>query len=147
MARNPYIYGLAEKIFVAESDSKGGTYSGVQDGLRKNREIYVRHAEASELNANNLLIDQGAKPVDMEGNLLESEEKSKVIGSIEDKIREILSTGEYVAKDLAKRLYSDDSTKSTAKVRAILKQMGIKPVNEKKSPLKYTIQPPESQLF
>lgn len=32
MARNQYIYGLAEKIFVAESDSKEGTYSGVQDG-------------------------------------------------------------------------------------------------------------------
>ncbi len=149
MARNPYIYGLAEKIFVAESDSKGGTYSGVQDGLRKNREIYVRHAEASELNANNILIAQGAKPVDMEGNLLESveEEKSNAVGSIEDKIREILGTGEYTAKDLAKRLYCDDSTKFTAKVRTMLKQMGIKPVNEKKSPLKYTIQPPESQLF
>lgn len=149
MARNPYIYGLAEKIFVAESDSKGGTYSGVQDGLRKNMEIYVRYAETGELNANNLLISQGAKPVDMGGNLLESveEEKNRAVRSDEDKIREMLSVGEYTAKDLAKRLYRDDSTKSTAKVRVLLKQIGIKPINEKKSPMKYTIQPPESQLF
>ena len=42
MGRNVYIYGLAKKIYVAESDSKGGTWNGVQDGLRKGRTIYVR---------------------------------------------------------------------------------------------------------
>ena len=39
MARNPIIYGLAKEIFVAESSNKGGTWSGVIDGLRKKREI------------------------------------------------------------------------------------------------------------
>ncbi len=40
MARNPIIYGLADEIFVAESSDKGGTWSGVLDGLKKGRKIY-----------------------------------------------------------------------------------------------------------
>ena len=67
MARNVYIYGLAEEIYVAESDSKGGTWSGVSDGLKKDRIIYVRQPEPGEKNANHLLIEKGAVAVDMEG--------------------------------------------------------------------------------
>lgn len=70
MARNPIIYGLANEIFVAESSNKGGTWSGVIDGLRKGRKIYVREPEPSETNANNLLIQKGAVPVDCDGNLI-----------------------------------------------------------------------------
>ncbi|MDR2706270.1 MAG: DNA-processing protein DprA, partial [Planctomycetaceae bacterium] len=48
MARNPIIYGLADEIYVAESKSsknrqgtetKGGTWAGVIDGLKKGRTI------------------------------------------------------------------------------------------------------------
>ncbi|MDO8951030.1 MAG: DNA-processing protein DprA [Draconibacterium sp.] len=67
MARNPIIYGLANEIYVAESAEKGGTWSGVVDGLRKNRKIYVRKPETSENNANNLLIQKGAVAVDFNG--------------------------------------------------------------------------------
>jgi len=56
MARNSIIYGLAKEIFVAESSNKGGTWSGVVDGLRKKRIIYVRKPETHEKNANLLLI-------------------------------------------------------------------------------------------
>ena len=38
---------LAEKIFVAESDSKGGTYSGVQDGLKKSTTLHHRSTDKS----------------------------------------------------------------------------------------------------
>jgi predicted Rossmann fold nucleotide-binding protein DprA/Smf involved in DNA uptake len=68
MARNVYIYGLAEEIYVAESNSKGGTWSGVSDGLRKGRIIYVRQPDTDEKNANHLLIEKGAVAVDIEGN-------------------------------------------------------------------------------
>ena len=68
MARNPIIYGLAKEIYVAESSDKGGTWSGVIDGLRKGRKIYVRYPGADEVNANSLLIQKGAIPVDFEGN-------------------------------------------------------------------------------
>lgn len=68
MARNPIIYGLADEIFVAESSEKGGTWSGVIDGLRKNRKIFVRLPEHTEKNANILLIQKGAVAVDFEGN-------------------------------------------------------------------------------
>jgi DNA processing protein len=71
MARNPVIYGLASEIFVAESNDKGGTWSGVVDGLRKNRKIFVRKPEGNEKNANNLLIENGAVPVDFYGQVSE----------------------------------------------------------------------------
>lgn len=70
MARNPIIYGMASEIFVAQSDSKGGTWSGVIDGLRKQRQIYVRYPEKGENNANLLLIQKGASAIDMEGKVL-----------------------------------------------------------------------------
>jgi len=70
MARNVYIYGLAEEIYVAESNETGGTWMGVMDGLKKGRTIYVRQPESDEKNANQLLIAKGAIAVDAEGNVL-----------------------------------------------------------------------------
>lgn len=67
MARNPIIYGMAKEIYVAQSDSKGGTWSGVIDGLRKKRTIYVRYPEKEEKNANLLLIEKGATAIDCNG--------------------------------------------------------------------------------
>ena len=67
MALNLIIYGLADEIFVAESSEKGGTWSGVMDGLRKGRKIYVRKPEANEKNANILHIQKGAIAVDYNG--------------------------------------------------------------------------------
>jgi len=78
MARNPIIYGLAAEIFVAESSDKGGTWSGVQDGLRKGRKIFVRMPGPGEKCSNNLLISKGAIAVDKEGNLLSTEYASGV---------------------------------------------------------------------
>jgi len=72
MARNVYIYGLAEEIYVAESNEKGGTWTGVMDGLKKGRTIYVRQPEGDEKNANALLIAKGAIAVDAEGNCLQA---------------------------------------------------------------------------
>lgn len=72
MARNPIIYGLADEIYVAESAEKGGTWSGVVDGLRKNRKIYVRKPESNENTANNLLIQKGAIAVDFNGIPIEN---------------------------------------------------------------------------
>ena len=68
MGRNRYIHGLANDIYVAESDFKGGTWAGVVDGLKKikqfkmeeYRKIYVRYANENEKCANNILIKQGA---------------------------------------------------------------------------------------
>jgi len=68
MARNVIIYGLASEIYVAESSETGGTWAGVTDGLRKKRTIYIRFPDLNEKNANRVLIQKGAIPVDMEGN-------------------------------------------------------------------------------
>ena len=82
MARNPIIYGLADEIFVAESSDKGGTWSGVIDGLRKGRMIYVRNPEPGENNANSVLIEKGGTAVDMFGNIVEL---SKLTGKDENR--------------------------------------------------------------
>jgi len=128
MARNPIIYGLADEIYVAESAEKGGTWSGVVDGLRKNRKIYVRKPEASENNANNLLIQKGAVAVDFDGTPVQGYlpvEMSKTVSfadepviNYQNKIFELLKTGEYTAEDILKKLNLDWSEK---KLRNFLK--------------------------
>ncbi|MBU1657577.1 DNA-processing protein DprA [bacterium] len=71
MGRNKYIYGLSKEIYVAQSDSKGGTWSGVLEGLKAQRTIYIRNPENTQNNANDLLILKGGIPVNMNGNLTE----------------------------------------------------------------------------
>jgi predicted Rossmann fold nucleotide-binding protein DprA/Smf involved in DNA uptake len=84
MARNIVIYGLAKEIYVAEAkpsknrqgkETKGGTWTGVVDGLKKIQKgirqvgtIFVRQPETAEKNDNLLLIQQGAVAVDLYGN-------------------------------------------------------------------------------
>jgi len=70
MIRNAYIYGLAEEIYVAESDVKGGTYNGAIAWLKTKRNVYIRKPKETEKNANNLLIEKGGIPVDDFGNEL-----------------------------------------------------------------------------
>ena len=138
MTRNQYIYGLAEKIFVAESDNKGGTYSGVQDGLKKNRIVYVRKPYPNEKNANDLLISMGAKPVDINGNTITLNDEKQTLKPIDTLIDELLLKGEYTTKKLAELILKDDTKKSQSEIRKILNKKGIQPTNPGKSPLKYT---------
>lgn len=122
MARNPIIYGLASEIYVAESSEKGGTWSGVMDGLRKGRTIYVRKPNPREKNANNILISKGGKAVDIVGNLTtyEINEDSKSIVSesdlnnIEEKIIEFLKTGAFPAKKIIDTLKIDWSSRKVS---------------------------------
>jgi len=105
MARNIYIYGLAEKIYVAESDMKGGTWSGVVDGLKKNREIYVRKPDEEEDNANNILIMKGAAPVDNIGIEIKQDESD----NFEKILKNILITPLSI-KDIKSKLKIDNMT-------------------------------------
>lgn len=145
MARNPIIYGLASEIYVAESSDKGGTWSGVVDGLRKNRKIYVRKPESNENNANNLLIQKGAIAVDFNGNPLLDYKPSltevnqlslnEPTANYENKILNLLKTGEYAVKDIIKRLQLSWSEK---KLRDYLKSnKEVEVINKK--PLRYTM--------
>lgn len=78
MARNVYIYGLAKEIYVAESDSKGGTWEGAMEGLKRGRTIYVRMPELQEKNANLKLVELGALPVNMDGKVIDKQAKPPV---------------------------------------------------------------------
>ena len=145
MARNPIIYGLAKEIYVAESSNKGGTWSGVKDGLRKNRTIYVRKPNSNEKNANILLINMGAKPVDINGNIIEyqtvNDEIKNIVNEsnlnydeIENKIFDLLKKGIYTSKNIVELLKIDWSSR---KVTNYLKdQKDIITINNK--PLKFT---------
>ncbi len=106
MGRNIYIYGLADKIYVAETDLKGGTWTGVMDGLKKDRTIYVREPESDEKNANYLLIEKGAIPVDMDGKPIQVEDKKY----FELQIKNILSSKPLTAKQIKDCLHLDIDT-------------------------------------
>jgi DNA processing protein len=145
MARNPIIYGLANEIYVAESSEKGGTWSGVIDGLRKNRKIYVRKPDLNEKNANNLLIQKGAIAVDFNGNPLFENQLSfakvnqcslnEPTENYENKIVDLLQTGEYTVKDIITRL---QLTWSEKKLRDFLKNRKDVETIAKK-PLRFTM--------
>jgi predicted Rossmann fold nucleotide-binding protein DprA/Smf involved in DNA uptake len=76
MARNAYIYGLAKEIYVAESDSRGGTWEGALDGLKRGRTIYVRYPDPKEKNANLKLVELGALAVNMDGEIVDTKIES-----------------------------------------------------------------------
>lgn len=137
MARNPIIYGLAQDIYVAESDSKGGTYSGVEDGLRKKRQIFVRYPKATEKNANALLIKMGATAVDMTGNIIDSTKATE--NTIEQKIILLIKGHPMTAKEIAERLLSSVDRKAQSQIRSTIKT--IKDVRQtSSSPIKYIIE-------
>ena len=118
MARNIYIYGLATDIYVAESDNKGGTWSGVIDGLRKKRKVYVRQPAPLEKNANLLLIEKGAISVSLQGNACEAEIAKGIVDepnceyeSLNNKIKKILKGQKLSSKEIIERLKLDWSSR------------------------------------
>lgn len=145
MARNPIIYGLADEIYVAESAEKGGTWSGVVDGLRKGRKIFVRKPGPDEKNANNLLIQKGAIPVDFNGvelpktyDTTNTEQVSIVQEptdneSLDSKVRAVFNGRPLSAKDLLIKL---NLNWSTQKLNSYLKKLDfIEVVKEKRNNL------------
>ena len=142
MARNPIIYGLASEIYVAESSDKGGTWSGVMDGLQKGRAIYVRTPNAREGNANGILISKGAKAVDQNGNITSyeiSNEPNLIVSEpdpngIEDKIVELLKQGTFDSKGIVDKLKIDWSARKV--VSCLKKNSAIKVLKGK--PMKFT---------
>lgn len=158
MARNPIIYGLADEIYVAESAEKGGTWSGVVDGLRKGRKIFVRKPEPTEKNANLILIQKGAVPVDFNGNGLSKTYESSNVDkvsvveepdySIAIKIRAAFNGRPLSAKEIISKLNLDWSVQ---KLNAYLKKLDfIEVVKDKKSTfytLKGTIDKGQTTLF
>ena len=132
MARNPIIYGLANEIYVAESSEKGGTWSGVIDGLRKGRKIYVRQPENNEKNANNILIQKGAIRVDFNGNRVNIDYPTDInesnllvneptfTNSFETDLKTIFNGRPLSSKEIIKKLNLDWSTqKLTTQLKKI----------------------------
>lgn len=159
MARNPIIYGLADEIYVAESAEKGGTWSGVVDGLRKGRKIFVRKPEPIETNANNILIQKGAIPVDFNGvelaktyNITNTEvsivQEPSDSDALETKVRAAFNGKPLSAKELLTKL---NLTWTIQKLNNYLTKLDfIEVVKEKKTKLyklKGASDPTQTTLF
>lgn len=68
MGRNKFVYGLANQIYVAQTQNSGGTWEGATEGLKAKRPIYVRLPEPQEAVANGELMKLGTRAVDLNGN-------------------------------------------------------------------------------
>lgn len=109
MGRNKYIYGLSKEIYVAESDSKGGTWSGVLEGLKADRTIYIRNPNDNEKNANNLLILKGGKAVDMDGALIEVNQTDEI--PLDEKVKNAIKGIALTAKQIKEKINYDIDTR------------------------------------
>jgi len=163
MARNPIIYGLANEIYVAESSEKGGTWSGVMDGLRKKRRIFVRQSDVNEQNANALLIQKGAIPVSLEGKeILENQyielvEASSVNeqdvayqseDSLEKKLLAVFNGIPLTAKEILDKLHLElTSQKLTGFLKKLPQIEVIKTKKHHKFQLKNKFDGPQKTLF
>ena len=73
---------LSETLYNQGVETKGGTWSGAMDGLKKGRTVYVRKPEPSEKNDNLVLIQNGAVAVDFNGNAIMQKDNSKSLPSL-----------------------------------------------------------------
>jgi len=126
MNRNTYIYGLAKAIYVAESDTKGGTWNGIINGLRKGRKIFIRKPEPDEKNANNMIIMQGAIPVDLFGKPIETSHNN-----VEERLKHILSKGQLTVKAINDELNMEINQKDLQKLLKNLDFVVLKKVKNR----------------
>ncbi len=147
MARNALIYGLADEIYVAESGESGGTWSGVTDGLRRRRTIFVRKPESNEDNANDILIQKGVVAVDMNGSeinpvyeKIKSAEDLPLINdsafNLDEKIKFHLNGKSLSAKELKAKLNLDWSTN---KLSGYLKKLPFIKYYKDKTSIRYIV--------
>jgi len=158
MARNPIIYGLANEIYVAQSSDKGGTWEGVLDGLKKERAIFVRMPNLNEKNANKLLIDKGAIPINFQGKKIEKSDASTSIaeqreatqpslngnGSFDDMITVLLKNQSLTPRQILEKLSLELSDKELVKK---LKKIPNITTLKKSNKTHYSIKPDAPLLF
>ena len=145
MARNSIIYGLAKEIYVAESSEKGGTWSGVMDGLRKGRKFFVRKPEFNEKNANVKLIEKGAIPVNFDGQPISEDrlstpenylvEEGKKGNNIDIIIFKTLQNGALTSKQILQKTNLDWSTRKLTDYLKTKKEIQV----SNKKPLKFQL--------
>ena len=148
MSRNSTIYGLAEDIYVAESGTSGGTWTGVMEGLKRGMKIYVRVPSVSETNANRELISRGAIPFYMpESEIYENilTEKSVVSDSNpsdqEKLILNLLKVSAKSSKEIIDELNLNWSARKLSEYLLMNKEVEVL----KGRPRKYIIKTEDSQ--
>ena len=146
MARNSIIYGLASEIYAAQSDEKGGTWSGVCDGLKKKRDVFVRVPEKNEKCANLLLIEKGATPVDIEGKQIQLKiQKPKSQSEIKEDIINLLKQGgAFKLKEIKEKL---ELTIPDKDLKTLLDDSGSFDKTKKGKATFYSTASPQMSLF
>jgi len=142
MNRNTYIYGLAKTIYVAEADSKGGTWNGVIDGLKKGRQVFIRKPELNENNANNMLILQGAIAVDLFGKPIVT-----TYNIVEERLKQILSKGQLTVKSINDQLDIEIDQKNLQRLLSNLSFVDSKLIKRRKYYYLKNSVPEQPELF
>ncbi|MBR4712576.1 MAG: DNA-protecting protein DprA [Paludibacteraceae bacterium] len=145
MARNSTIYGLASEIYAAQSDEKGGTWSGVCEGLKKGRKVFVRVPEKKENCANLQLIKKGATAVNINGDPVENDmcvikeelpssvaEPLADYGIVKQITRILEKGGEYTIKQIMDKLQTNLSSKKIQNILEKIDGVKIKKGRQKK---------------
>jgi predicted Rossmann fold nucleotide-binding protein DprA/Smf involved in DNA uptake len=123
MDRNKTIYGMAADIYVAESDSKGGTWEGVINGLKRGRKIFVRLPDSPEKNANVLLIKKGALAVNKYGDI-----QYNIENTLSEEVNEPESEGKVLTdKDIVSKTIQllGDNDKVSLTSNQIIKELNV----------------------
>ena len=135
--RNPLIYALGDKVFIAESGEKGGTMNGALQALKEHWEVYIRYPDSQEVNANMELIHKGCIPVDMRGKPIElnlPKSELEIEKEVIARLEKILKGKKLTVNELIKVLEID--WKGT-KLSGLIKRLdNIIPVGGR--PAKYT---------
>ncbi len=151
MSRNSIIYGLANDIFVAQSEDKGGTWSGVLDALKKERVIYIREPYLGEKSANHLLIEKGARLVSLQGELMEQQTVVEMVSegkveynALDESIFYLLKQKPCTSKEIIEKLSLHD-WKTVAMTKHLQQMEGVAEIAGK-SPKKFCLKGGDEQL-
>jgi DNA processing protein len=98
------ICGLANEIYVAESPENDEIWWDMMSRFLKNRKIYTRQPEENETSTNALLIEKGAIPVNIQGIDLLQQSKDKNKAEYEQKILDLLKSGDFTANEIITKL-------------------------------------------
>ena len=144
--RNPLIYALGDKVFIAEAGEKGGTMNGAIYALKEHWDVHIRYPNIDETNANMALINKGCIPVDMNGrkivtNLPKSE--LAIEKDIITNIERILSGRSLTIRELLHELKLN--WKGTKLSGLIKRQESI--ISNGGKPVKYTLKGKEDSTF
>jgi len=69
MGRNTHIYALSQDVFVAQTESSGGTWTGAVNGLKRKQRVFIYFSSTMDSKPLRDLIKLGAIPIRKDGSM------------------------------------------------------------------------------